>query len=100
MLRFHNAQKRSFIREQVAFGAGPDRDRGPLQKVAIHEEIGLMLDALNYIHPVRQLIVFRRFFDDASYREIGEEICRPREWVRQQCRKAQCEIRTLPRHRS
>ncbi|MGI9517635.1 MAG: sigma factor-like helix-turn-helix DNA-binding protein, partial [Pirellulaceae bacterium] len=72
----------------------------PLDRAAIREEIGNLLDALQFIHPARQLIIFRRFFDDASYQEIGDELGKPREWVRRQHLSAQKEIRTLLEHRS
>lgn len=99
-LRFHTAKKRSVTREQGAAQPTPTRELSPLDHAEIREQIGLMLNALNFIHPVRQLIIFRRFFDDASYQEIANEICRPKEWVRQQCLSAQKEIRILLLHRS
>lgn len=99
-VRFHTAKKRSVSREASGNNPTPTRESNPLDNAAISEEVGLMLNAMSYIHPVRQLIIFRRFFDDASYQQIADEVCRPKEWVRQQCLKAQKEIRTLLMHRS
>ena len=97
-MRFHTARKRTVSREQSAVDPGPTRDPGPLDHADIREQIGLMLSALDYIHPIRQLILFRRFFDDASYQDIAKELCRPKEWVRQQCIKAQKELKILLMH--
>lgn len=99
-LRFHLAGKRSVKRERGRAKPQLSEDSSPLESADIREQIGLMLDALNYVHPVRQLIIFRRFFDDASYQQIATEVMRTKEWVRQQCLKAQKEIRTLLMHRS
>lgn len=99
-LRFHTAKKRSISREKTASNPSPTREPDPLENADIREQIGLMLNALNFIHPIRQLIIFRRFFDDASYQDIADEICRPKEWVRQQCLSAQKELRTLLMHHS
>lgn len=97
-IRFHTASKRSVSREKSAAKPTPTRELNPLDNAEIREQIGMMLSALNYIHPIRQLIIFRRFFDDASYQEIADEICRPKEWVRQQCLSAQKELRLLLMH--
>ena len=97
-MRFHTALKRSVSREQSQSPSATTREPSPLDHAEIREQIGLMLSALNNMHPVRQLIIFRRFFDDASYQEIAREVCRPKEWVRQQCINAQKEMRILLMH--
>jgi len=97
-MRFHTAQKRSVARERKIDRPSLNRDPGPLEQADVREQIGMMLKALNHIHPVRQLIIFRRFFDDASYQEVADEIGRTKEWTRLQCLKAQKEIRILLMH--
>ena len=95
MKRFHLAKRRNVTQEVNSAPENKSSATNPVFMAEVREQIRLLIEALGAIHPVRQLIVFRRFFDDQSFKEIGLELDKNRDWIRRQYIRALRELKVL-----
>lgn len=82
--RMHLALKRSFGREREFADEVSMPIADPAEIVQENEDKAAILDQFEKLDRVQKFILYQRFFNDASFAEIGVQLNRDHQWVRRQ----------------
>lgn len=85
MRRFHSADKRSFRKESSDADTCSIVDPAlPIDHVERDEDVSMLRHAVKELNPVEKYIVYRRFFEGATFSSIGTDLDKPEAWIRRQ----------------
>ena len=93
--RKHRAAKRDTSREQpMTDCVKPDMEE-PLDRIAYSEQVGRMLGVMNELVEEERLILFRRYFCNATFLEIAGELNMTRQKVETRLQRALRNLKQL-----